>query len=76
MGHMRILDDSGHSVVEWNQEEEESVAYARRIFDAMREKGQLAFATPTGSTADHATLIRAFDPAAEIVTWIRPVVGG
>jgi len=76
MGFMRILDDSGHSVVEWNQEDEESVAYARHIFDVMRDKGQLAFATPAGSTAEEATLVRVFDPDAEVVIWIRPITGG
>ena len=76
MGCMRILDDSGHSVVEWNQEDIESVAYARYIFDVMREKGQLAFATPPGSSAEEAILVRVFDPDDEVVTWVRPITGG
>lgn len=76
MGVMRVLDETGDSVISWSPEDASATRAARRAFDAQRCKGHLAFARPDGAPADSAEFTREFDPGAEEIIWVRPVRGG
>lgn len=76
MGTMRILDQTGDSVVEWDLQDTWAVQQAEAVFNDRLRARQLAFARPEGATADEAERIFSFDPAAEEIIWVRPIQGG
>jgi len=76
MGKMRILDGSGDTLVDWQVDDEESVLDAAEIFLTLSRERKMAFAHHAGSPATEATQIRAFDPTAEEIIWVRPITGG
>ena len=76
MGTMRILDQSGDTAVAWSIEDPASVAAADQLFARLSAERKLPFARSGGAPAADAELIRAFDPTAEEIVWVRPVAGG
>ncbi len=76
MGRMRILDESGDRVVNWNADQPDSVEQAAAVFTEMTSKCRIPFARSEGAPASEATRIRTFDPAAEEIIWVRPIQGG
>jgi len=76
MGTMRILDETGDTVLTWTPEDDDAVAAAAEAFDHQRRKRRLAFATKPGQAPDQAVALAAFDPTAETIYWVRPLVGG
>ena len=76
MGIMRIVDETGDSTLTWNREDEQSVVAAAEMFTRLAAKKHLPFARSKGAPASDAELVRNFDPDAEEIVWVRPVVGG
>jgi len=76
MGVMRILDESGDSTVTWSIEQAATVERAEAVFEQLLAKRRIAFAVPAGGRAEDAERIRAFDPDAEEIIWVRPIQGG
>ncbi|GMU79047.1 MAG: hypothetical protein AMXMBFR46_18400 [Acidimicrobiia bacterium] len=76
MGTMRILDPTGDTAVVWSLDDPSSVEDAEAIFARLASEHKIPFARAAGAPASEAERIRAFDPAAEEIIWIRPVAGG
>jgi len=76
MGIMRILDETGDTVVQWSVDDPETLVEAERIFRSLSMERRMAFARPAGAPASETTLIKAFDAEAEEIVWVRAVVGG
>jgi hypothetical protein len=74
MGVMRILDSSGDSEVLWNVSDDEALAKASRAFDELVRKGRLAYERNGSQNA--AARVRAFNPEADEIIWVRPLQGG
>jgi hypothetical protein len=74
MGTMAIPDHTGHTAVAWHPDDEGSVEAASRTFADLAGRRLVAFAraTPTDEFAQ----IRAFDPSAAEIMWVRPLQGG
>lgn len=70
MGRLRVMSKNGDDETRWH--DEDSAAIAAKVFTDLLSKGHAAFAkTPTGH--EH---IKTFDPNAEEIIVIRPLVGG
>lgn len=76
MGTMRILSESGDTIVDWRIDDPESVTNAKREFDLLAAHRQIAFARPANASVEEAERIHAFDAFAEEIIWIRPIAGG
>ena len=69
---MARLDHTGHTLVEWETENEETVRSAERTFEEERKSGYAPFAeTENGETVQ----LHRFDPDADIVM-VPQSVGG
>jgi hypothetical protein len=76
MGIMRIVDQTGDSTLTWSRDDERSVVAAAEMFTRLAAEKRIAFARAVGAPANEAELVRHFDPEAEEIIWVRPVVGG
>ena len=76
MGTMRILDETGDTMVRWRTDDAATLERAEAVFGQLSRRRQLAFARPEGATAEDAERIYAFDPTAEEIIWVRPIAGG
>jgi hypothetical protein len=77
MGILRILDQTGDTMIEWRTDDPASVAGVRAQFDQLvRAEKWHAFARDAGARADDATLVRDFDETAEEIVLTRPLMGG
>ncbi len=76
MGTMRILDETGDTMVTWTLEDTEALERATKVFEAEVTKGSLAFSIPPGGRDRDAERITRFDPGADEIVWVRPVAGG
>lgn len=76
MGLMRIIDETGDTVVTWAQDDPATIAEAEAIFQRLDLERRMAFARPEGAPAGEAERIHAFDPSAEEIIWVRPIQGG
>lgn len=76
MGTMRILDDTGDSVITWTVENAATLERAEAVFEQMLAGRKMAFARPEGGQADDAERIYAFQPDCEEIIWVRPIQGG
>jgi hypothetical protein len=76
MGIMRIVDQTGDSTLTWSRDDELSVVAAAEMFTRLAAEKKIAFARAAGAPANEAELVRHFDPEAEEIIWVRPVVGG
>lgn len=69
-----VLDATGDTKSLWNKHNAEEVEAAKATFDALRKKGYAAFrVNKDGSKAE---AMHTFDPEAEAVILVPPVVGG
>lgn len=75
MGVMRILDQTGDTVISWDVDDASSVRVAAARFDCERRR-RVPFARPHGAPASSARMITEFDPAVEEIIWTQPVVAG
>jgi hypothetical protein len=76
MGIMRILDETGDTMVTWSLEDAATLQRAEALFGSELAKGKLAFAVPKGGRDHDAERIRQFDPMANEIVWVRSVAGG
>jgi hypothetical protein len=76
MGLMRIIDETGDTVVTWGPDDPATIAEAAAIFRRLDLERRMAFARPAGAPASEAERIHAFDPHAEEIIWVRPIQGG
>lgn len=76
MGVMRILDQTGDSVVEWDLDDCWAIQQAEAIFEEKLREKQLAFARLAGAPAEETERVFSFDPNAEEIIWVRPIQGG
>ncbi len=77
MGTIRILNSSGDTCVDWDLADHETVGAAEQLFERLvvAEK-KIPFARPVGAPADDAVQIKAFDPHAGEIIFVRPITGG
>jgi hypothetical protein len=73
MGTMAIPDHTGHREVRWTADDDASLAEAAAVFAELETARLVPFAR-TG-LADFQQ-VRAFDPAADEILWVRPLQGG
>jgi hypothetical protein len=76
MGTMRILDQTGDTVITWSVEQAATLERAEAVFEQMLAAKKMAFARPEGGQADDAERIYAFEPNCEEIIWVRPIQGG
>lgn len=76
MGAMRILDQSGDTMVEWSINDAESIDRAKTIFDRQLAQKKLAYAEPPDGKADDAERVTRFDAEAREILWVHPIAGG
>lgn len=74
VSELMILDGTGDTRLQWNERNRDEVAAARKRFDELKTKGYAAFkVNRSGSQGEQ---IDAFDPAAERLIMMPPMVGG
>ena len=76
MGTMRILDETGDTMVTWSLEDAAALERAGDLFEVELAKGNLAFSIPPGGRDRDAARVTRFDPGADEIVWVRSVAGG
>jgi hypothetical protein len=74
-GLMHTLDRTGDVRQMWDRRNKEEVAAARRQFDELTGRGYLAYRAE-GKDGRQGEQIREFDPKAERIILVKPLVGG
>lgn len=74
-GLMSTLDRSGDVRQMWDRNNKDEVEAARRQFEELAGKGFLAYKAE-GKDGHQGEQIRRFDPKAERIILVRPLVGG
>ena len=77
MGNMRefaVIDQTGDTKTIWDADNKDEVENAKETFDRFKKKGYAIFSVKKDGKAD--TLMQKFDPAAERMIAVPPVVGG
>ena len=75
MSEMQILDRTGDTKLEWNQENEAEVANARETYDRLVTRGHHR-AFRLDSSGGKAQRMDAFDPRAQSMILVPHVAGG
>jgi len=73
MGTMAIPDHTGHREVRWSGTDPISIQRAAEAFGDLAQQRMVPFAR-TGLDDFHQ--VRAFDPSADEILWVRPLQGG
>jgi hypothetical protein len=76
VGTMRILDETGDTMMTWSLEDAATLERAEAVFDTELSKGKLAFAVPRGGRDHDAERVSRFDASADEIVWVRPLTGG
>lgn len=71
---MHILDQTGDKREKWDRDKPDEVERARRIFDEQRAAGKTAYRM--SKSGEQKEVITTFDPAAERIAFVAPLVGG
>ena len=74
MGTMAVMSDKGDSKTIWNKDNPAEVAAAKATYDALKEKGYLAFSVK--DKGEKGSLVMEFDPNMESLIMSPPVAGG
>jgi hypothetical protein len=74
VGKLNILGSQGNTEVAWSKSDSISLDEARRRFDELVRDGFLTY--KTDPTTNESEVIRRFDPAAAVITALRPIQGG
>jgi hypothetical protein len=74
-GLLTTLDATGDTRHMWDKSNEDEVAGARALFEDMTGRGYLAYRAE-GKRGTKGTVIREFDPDAERIILVKPLVGG
>lgn len=75
-GTMEILDHTGDTKVIWDKDNPDEVEAARAQFDKLVGSKRFAAFEVKGEKGDKGKQIRAFDPNAERMILVPPMVGG
>lgn len=70
---LSVTDHTGDTRIEWDKEDEASVAIAHASYLKAKEKGHMAYRE--GADGDR-TQLHAFDPDAERIVMLPQLVGG
>ena len=73
---MRIIDETGDTTITWATDDPIAIAEAEAVFARLVAQRKIPFARAAGAPAGEAEKIRAFDPSAEEIVWVRPIAGG
>ncbi len=74
-GEMAVMDAAAGDVkVTWDSGRPAEVASARAQFDALKDKGYLAY--KVDRTGDRGEILKSFDPSAERIIMAPRMVGG
>lgn len=74
MAHqLLILNETGHTTLEWSPALEASVARARDVFNQLKADGHMAYALDGEQSG---VVLKAFDPTAETIILTPPMIGG
>lgn len=76
MGEMSTLDATGDTKVMWDRNSQAEVDAARIAFNRLVGENRYAAFRATGERGDRGEQIREFDPAAERIILVPPMVGG
>ena len=77
MGMLRVMDQTGDTVVAWRLDDEASLAAAEAEFThQLTRRHRVPFARRCGEAANRARPITAFDPTVEEIVFAAPVMGG
>ena len=74
MPSMSVMDSTGHSKIDWDPSDPESVSDAEQMFDDLTEKGYAAFRIKY--EASQGEQIKDFDPDAHELIMVPPLAGG
>lgn len=68
---------AGDTTIRWNANDPEEVALAKRAYDAYKKKhpGALTYRTDRNEKKE-ASVIKEFDPNAEVIVMVEQMVGG
>lgn len=69
-----ILDDTGHTRMQWNKKNPDEVAAAKTRFDELRRQGYMAYTV--NKAGDQGVVLHDFDPEAERIIMHKQTVGG
>jgi hypothetical protein len=72
---MHELNHEGDAQVAWDTDNREEVDVARDTFNRLKKKGYLAYRADTRGRQTGSQL-REFDPEAERIVLVKPLVGG
>lgn len=73
-GVLEVLDHTGDTKHMWDSEKSDEVDAARAVFDTLKRKGYALFRAK--KDGDKGTLMQTFDPDAERLIAVPPMVGG
>ena len=71
---MRVMDGTGDTKTIWDADNPDEVANARKTFDELRAKRYIAFRV--NKLGNKGEQMSAFDPEAEKMILIPPMIGG
>lgn len=74
IGEISVLDGTGDTRVQWRKTDPDETRAARSSFDDYRTKGYAAF--KVNAAGNKGEQIDAFDPTAERMILVPPMVGG
>lgn len=74
-GYMAVMGRDGDTKYMWDANKQDEVDIARKTFESFRKKGYLAFRA-TGKEGAKGEQIRTFQPDAERIIFVPPMVGG
>ena len=74
MGQMHLLNGTGHSTLEWDVAEPETLKIADEEFTRLLDLGDHAFRREVAEA--EAESLKEFDPLANEILWLRPLRGG
>ena len=78
MGKLMVMDSSGHTEVEWDKADPESVQKAREVFQHKSLAGYHAYAVAPvdGAGQRKGSVLKSFDPEADRIVIAPPMQGG
>lgn len=74
IGEMAVMDRTGDTKTVWDSDNAAEVEIARETFEKFKKKGYAAFSVTKKGDKDEQ--IHKFDPEAEKIIFVPPIVGG
>jgi hypothetical protein len=74
MSELMVLDRTGDTRLQWDQESQDQVAAARKRFDELKAKGYASF--KVNKNGNQGEQIDKFDPTEERIVLLPQMVGG